>query len=34
MRLLHLVDTVSNVETTVKVEKVVYQGGQVDVYIH
>jgi hypothetical protein len=34
LRLLYLVDSVSGVETTVKVEKVAYQSGQVDVHIH
>ncbi len=34
MRLLHLVDVVSGVDTTVKVERVVLPGGEVDLYIH
>lgn len=34
MRLLHLLDVVSNVETTVKVEKIKYPSGEVDVHIH
>jgi hypothetical protein len=34
LRLLHLVDSVSGVDTTVKVEKVTYPNGQVDVHIH
>jgi len=34
MRLLHLVDSVSGADTTVKVEKVTYPKGEVDLNIH
>ena len=34
LRLLHLVDSVSGVETTVKVERVAYPNGDVDLNIH
>jgi hypothetical protein len=34
LKLLHLVDSVSGVDTTVKVERVAYPNGQVDLNIH
>jgi hypothetical protein len=34
LRLLHLVDSVSGADTTVKVEKVAYPTGDVDLNIH
>jgi hypothetical protein len=34
LKLLHLVDSVSGADTTVKVERVEYPGGEVDLNIH